>query len=198
MNILAFGDTHGSSDALKKVIQKAKKKNVDLLVCAGDISMFEQDLEKILKKLDKIGKPILIVHGNHESEKSLKVLCNKTKNLVFIHKGMLKLKDIVFIGFAGDGFSLKDPGFEKWGKKIQPHLKKKDKVVLLTHAPPHKTKLDQILDSHVGSKSIRKFIEKVDIILAVSGHIHDTTGAEDKIKGTKVVNPGPFGKVFEV
>lgn len=197
MKILAFVDTHGSTDALKKITQKAKQ-DVDILICAGDVSIFEQDLEKIIKKLDKIGKPVLIIPGNHESEKSLKKACQKTNNLVYMHKGMLRLKEYVFIGFAGDGFSLKDPEFERWGKNIQNQLKKKDKVVLITHAPPHKTKLDRIMDSYTGSKSIRKFIEKVDIILAIAGHIHENAGAEDIIKGTKVVNPGPYGKVFEV
>ena len=198
MKILAFVDTHGSSDALKKVVQKAKKDDVDILACAGDISIFEQDLDKIIKKLDKIGKPVLIIPGNHESDKAMKKACEKTKNIVYLHKGMLKLKDHVFIGFEGDGFAHKDPEFERWGKRIKDQLKKKDKVVLITHAPPHKTKLDRILDSYTGNKSIRKFIEKVDIVLAISGHIHETAGAEDKIRGTKVVNPGPFGKVYEV
>ncbi|HLC98942.1 MAG TPA: metallophosphoesterase [Candidatus Nanoarchaeia archaeon] len=196
MKILAFVDTHGNNRALKSVTEKAG--SADILICAGDVSVFEQDLDKIMKKLDRIGKPVLIIPGNHESEKSLKSLCKKTKNIVYMHKGMLRLKDITFIGFAGDGFSLTDPEFERWGNKIQPHLKKKDKVVLITHAPPHKTKLDVIMGSHTGSKSIRKFIEKVDLVLAIAGHIHENAGAEDMIKGTKVVNPGPYGKVYEV
>ncbi|MFO8015933.1 MAG: metallophosphoesterase [Candidatus Woesearchaeota archaeon] len=198
MKALAFVDTHGSSKALKAVADKAKKKNVDILICAGDLTIFEQDLDKIIKKLDKLGKPVLIIPGNHESEESLSKAIKKSKNIVYIHRGMLKLKGYTFIGFAGDGFSLDDPEFEKWGKKVKKELKKKEKVVLITHAPPHKTRLDLIMDSHCGNKAVRKFIEKVDMVLAVSGHIHETAGVEDTIKGRKVVNPGPYGKVFEI
>ncbi|MCX6707728.1 MAG: metallophosphoesterase [Candidatus Woesearchaeota archaeon] len=198
MKILAFVDTHGSVEAMKKIMEKGKKKDIDILICAGDISVFEQDIDKIMKKLDSIGKPILMLPGNHESEKNMKELADKTKNVVYIHKGMLKIKGYTFIGFSGNGFSPNDAEFDAWSKKVERELKKSDKVVLITHAPPHKTKLDSIAGSHCGSRSIRKFIEKIDILLAVSGHIHENAGAEDVIKNTRVVNPGPFGKVFEI
>lgn len=198
MKLLAFVDTHGSLAAIDKIKQKASKNKVDILVCAGDVSIFEQNLEKILKKLDSLNKPVLIIPGNHESEARLKLLCSKFRNIVYMHKGMLRLKDTVFIGYAGDGFSMTDPGFRKWGDKVRKALKKKDRVVLITHAPPHKTRLDKLMGSYCGNKDIRKFIEMVDIVLAVSGHIHENAGMEDVIKGTKVVNPGPFGKVFEI
>lgn len=198
MKILAFVDTHGSAEALKRVSDKARKEDVDIVICAGDISTFEQDLEKIIRNLDRIGKPVLIIPGNHESEKGLKDVARKTKNVVYMHKGMLKIKGYVFLGFAGNGFSLNDPEFGRWSAKVQKELRKEDNVILITHAPPHKTSLDLIMGSHCGNKDIRRFIEKVDIVLAISGHLHDNFGKEDVIKGTRVVNPGPFGKVFEI
>lgn len=198
MKILAFVDTHGSSSAINKIKSKAKKENVDLLICAGDLTIFEQNLEKILKKLDSLNKPVLMIPGNHESEGRLKKFCAKFKNIIYIHKGMLRLKKNVFIGYAGDGFSMNDPEFRKWGDKVRKELKKKDNVILITHAPPHKTKLDNMMGEYCGNKDIRKFIEKVDLVLAISGHLHENAGKEDIIKGTKVVNPGPYGMVFEL
>jgi len=100
--------------------------------------------------------------------------------------------------FAGNGFSSTDPEFRKWGNRVKKDLKKKDKVILITHAPPHNTNLDRIMGDPTGNKDIRKFIEKVDLVLAIAGHIHENEGAEDVIKGTKVVNPGPIGMIFEV
>jgi len=44
---------------------------------------------------------------------------------------------------------------------------------------------------HVGSRSIRFFIEKFHPMICFSGHIHEARGI-DSIAGTKVVNPGPF------
>lgn len=53
------------------------------------------------------------------------------------------------------------------------------KLVLITHAPPSDTNTDLIKDSngnllHVGSRAIRKIIEKKQPVLSLHGHIHDT------------------------
>lgn len=48
-------------------------------------------------------------------------------------------------------------------------------TVYVFHAPPFGTKLDMISSNvHVGSKSIRKFIEKNKPLLTLHGHIHET------------------------
>ncbi len=78
-------------------------------------------------------------------------------------------------------------------------------VILNTHVPPYNTRLDLApkLDKnlrpvtamgspvmvHVGSKSVRKFIEKYQPMIGLHGHIHESY-ASDKIKNTPVVNPG--------
>ena len=70
MEILAFVDAHGSLSALRELKKKAAR--ADLLVCAGDISIFEHGLVRLLYELNKINKPVLIIHGNHETEEILK------------------------------------------------------------------------------------------------------------------------------
>lgn len=66
MKILAFTDTHGSLLALRRIEQKVKIQNPDLLVCAGDISIFEHGIVRLMNRLDKLNRKILIIHGNHE------------------------------------------------------------------------------------------------------------------------------------
>ena len=34
--------------------------------------------------------------------------------------------------------------------------------------------------------------------LVISGHLHETAGKEDKIGKTRLINPGPFGKILDV
>jgi len=203
MKLLAFVDTHGNMKAIQQIVQKAKKQKVDVLVCAGDVSIFEQNIEKIFKKLNTIKKPILFVPGNHESAERMKKLCKKYKNFVYMNTAFLKLKDYIFLGFEGDGFSMVDPNFREWGKKIKKELttvlkkdKKKYKAILITHAPPYNTTLDNLMGSKCGNKDIRKFIETTPLYLAISGHIHENAGKTDMIKKTKIVNPGPYGKVI--
>ena len=74
-------------------------------------------------------------------------------------------------------------------------IKKENKIILVTHAPPYKTKIDEIWGEHAGNKSIRKFIEQTKPVLAVSGHLHECVGG-DMIRKTRVINPGYKGKVI--
>ena len=46
---------------------------------------------------------------------------------------------------------------------------------------------------HVGSKTIRKFIEQVKPKLCFTGHIHEGIGI-DFIGECPIINPGPFRK----
>jgi hypothetical protein len=200
MKILAFTDIHDSLSALEKIRHKIKAKNPDILVCTGDISIFEHGLGKIMKKMNSLGKKIVIIHGNHEEEDTFAKHCKSLKNLVFIHKSHYIENDVLFIGYGGGGFVTVDKEFEKFSLKFSKLIKENPgkKVVLLTHAPPYKTSLDEIEKEHCGSKSLRNFVEKNRIDYMFCGHIHENFGQEDTIKKTKCINPGPLGKLFLV
>ena len=49
------------------------------------------------------------------------------------------------------------------------------------------------LNDHVGSKSVRSFIERTQPLICFTGHIHEGIGV-DTIGITKVINPGPVWK----
>jgi len=195
MRMLAFVDLHGNRSALRKIIRTAIKKSIDIIVCAGDFTIFGQAQEFILSKLNSIGKPVLIIHGNHEDETALRKACKRFSNCYFIHKTGFRKNSYLFVGWGGGGFSFRDKEFERYSNKFKKIIKDNDKVVLVTHAPPYKTRIDQIGKEHAGNKSIRRFIEKIKPELAVSGHLHECAG-EDNIGKTKVVNPGYKGKVI--
>ena len=198
MKILAFVDLHGSVNVLKKIGSTAKKERVDYIVCAGDLTIFGNSLNELLTLLDKIGIPVIIIHGNHEDERIMRKACSKTKNIKFLHKDMLETDGYVFMCYGGGGFSAKDAEFEKWSREAMNKVSEDRKVILITHAPPYGTKLDLILDQPAGSKSIRKFIKLVQPKLAISGHLHENFGVKDRIDKTKIVNPGPWGMVLTV
>ena len=200
MKILAFTDIHGSLTALKRIEQKIKKDKPDILVCTGDISIFEHGILGILKRLDKLNKKIIMVHGNHEDEETFKMYSSKCKNLVYIHKNFHVENDVLFLGYGGDGFSIVDKEFEKLRGKFDKIISKNEdkKIVLLTHAPPYKTRLDKLVQGPCGNKSIRNFIEKNKIDFHFCGHLHENFGKEDRIKKTRTINPGPFGKIVVI
>lgn len=196
MKLLAFTDTHGSLTALKRLEQKCKAQNPDLLVCAGDISIFEHGILGIFRKLNKLNKKIIIIHGNHEDALTYLKYSRIFKNIIFIHKKYFIYENFLFLGFGGGGFSLRDKEFEKNQLKFKEIIQNKyKKLILVTHAPPYRTKLDKVGKNYVGNKSVRNFIEKYKIDLHICGHLHENFGKEDKIGKTKIINPGPFGKI---
>ncbi len=71
-------------------------------------------------------------------------------------------------------------------------------TVLVSHSPPRDTLCDVIASrAHVGSRALRRHLERHQPPLVLSGHIHEApriTGAyRDTIGRTPIVNPGQFG-----
>jgi len=212
MKILAFVDTHGSTKSLK--IAQAKAKDADIVICAGDLTVFEESLDKHLSNLSKLDKPVLVIHGNHESEESMKKSCSLFKNLVFLHKGVFEYENYLIFGYGGGGFSETDKNFENVAKKFEKTIKdagkkiekenkknktsKKLKTILVLHAPPYGTKLDHVMGEHAGSKSYRKFIDKVKPTIVICGHLHENAGKDEQVGKTIMINPGPMGAVMEL
>ena len=123
-----------------------------------------KSLEKILKFLNKLGKHVFFVHGNHDLlnrkdiskelklSKKLKFLAESLKNyknLHFISSRIILFKDFIIIGHGGyRGFSAKYPKKitkrlkkinSKWEKSIKllfDKVKNKKNIIFLTHDPP--------------------------------------------------------------
>ena len=109
MRIYAFVDLHGHKKALNKIVARCKKKDISLIISAGDHTIFGNGEHDILKELDTIGKPVLMIHGNHEDGSEMKYNIKKYKNIYFIHSGYFRYENYVFIGWGGGGFSHQDP-----------------------------------------------------------------------------------------
>lgn len=193
MRILAASDIHGNLKALREL--KEKSKFADLVLIAGDFTIFEQNIKQILTKINQLGK-VLIIPGNHESLKSIKYVNDYFPNIINIQEKIHHHKVPIF-GMEGNGFGTIDPYFEKISSQVLPIVKGQP-FILMTHAPPYKTELDKLeRSSHCGNKSIRKFIERAKPKLAICGHIHENHGKIDQIKNTQIINPGPTGMLID-
>ncbi|MBN1385497.1 metallophosphoesterase family protein [Candidatus Woesearchaeota archaeon] len=198
MNILAFTDLHGSETAWASLAKKAPK--ADIIICAGDLTIFEQDLEQWLRRLSRLKKKVLIIPGNHESPRSLKIACKGFDKIIYLHKHAIIVKDHLFMGFAGNGFVMDEPGLRKTAKafKILMDEHRNLKKVFIIHPPPFQTTLDVLNGDCVGNRTLRDFIEEVDLNLVICGHIHENAGKQDRIKKTTIINPGPKGKLIRI
>ncbi|MCM2325229.1 MAG: metallophosphoesterase [Candidatus Woesearchaeota archaeon] len=197
MKLLFFADLHGDKESMN--ILRNKAKDADGIVCAGDFTRMERDIEGIMKNLDSFGKTMLMIHGNHEDADTLKDLCQKYKNLNYLHKGVFHVGDYVFLGYGGDGFSTNDPEFEKVANKFfKKEAEGKKRIILVTHMPPYGTEIDKIEGEHRGNKSYKKFIDDVKPHLVISGHLHETAGKHQKIGRTLLINPGKDGVTVDI
>lgn len=201
MKILAFADMHSSFKAFENVMSLANKEKPDAICCAGDISVFEKGLYSILHEFDKLNIPFIIVHGNHETKKSMDKIEEKLKNIIFIHKKHYIVKGCCFLGFGGGGFSRSEPELDNASEMLHNIIEKNPgkKIVMVTHAPPYHTKLDRIsANSFCGSKTVRRFIEHNRVDVLICGHIHENSGRKDKINNNLMLNPGPYGKIVRI
>ena len=197
MKILAFCDLHEDYGYAETLERKAK--DVDIIVCVGDITVFGDNLEQAVKFLDSFGKKVFCVHGNHESEVKMKKLCDQTKNVIFIHKKVYVWEGVAFMGYGGGGFSSEEEGLIEVEEQFSEACSTYKKTVLITHAPPYETKIDMIhKDCHVGNRTLRRFIDKNQPLVVVSGHIHEAFRKTDKIKNSVLVNPGPDGAIIHI
>ena len=195
MMLLTFVDVHGDMRYFRKLKKKAAK--ADLVLCAGDITVFENHLGLILREINSFGKPVLIIPGNHEGKARLELMCKRYKNLVFLHNEVYDLDDVFFAGWGGGGFSLRDLKFEKFAGKLRKRIPGK-KLVLMLHGPPYGNKADLVDGGHAGNKSYRDFILKEKPLLVICGHLHENSGVRDKLGKTTIINPGPDGKLVEI
>lgn len=200
MRIYAFTDLHGNEKALRTVRREAKK--ADLLICTGDLTIFEHEMEKLLRKLDTLKVQTLMLHGNHEEEEEMRAACEALEHVTFLHRELTSIDGYHFLAYGGGGFSERYPDFERWLKQKRWRTHDWSRTIILSHAPPYKTTLDNVGEEgmawHVGSKSLRDATRKRKPLLVLAGHIHECNNTEDTIGPTLVANPGPSGRAFDL
>ncbi len=197
MKFLTFADTHGEKQSIKQLVSRTKKKDIDFVVCAGDFTNFGQGLRHFLKQFNDTGKKMYIIPGNHEEYGESKAVLADYPNCINLHLQAIEIGDYVFLGQGGDGFSMQDAEFRKIARKWYSKYNGR-KIILVTHGPPFGTKLDMLMERHVGNKDYLKFIRRIKPKVVIAGHLHETAGAMDKIGDTRLVNPGWDGMVIEL
>ncbi len=200
MKILASGDIHGDTNLAKKLVEKAEKENVDLVVLCGDLTYAERSLDNIIGPFVAKGKKVLIIPGNHETVATADFLA-ELYGIKNIHGISVRYKDVGIFGCGGANiglfqleeneiFQLLKQGFERIS-----YLKKK---IMVTHVHPSGTKMEKFTSIFPGSKGVRQAIEKFQPDIALCSHVHEAEGIEEKIGKTRVINVGRHGKVIEI
>ncbi len=196
MIILGLPDIHGAMDQLKRLVPRIEE--ADLVLLIGDITNFghETDMKEIIEWVWRFNKNVFAVPGNCDYPETEKTMDKMDVNLNGSHRYLGNL------AFAGLGASLETPfkgtPFEVSEHYLEAQLKASvngyqgiQPLVLVSHQPPINTKADALGNGmHVGSKSVREFIERTQPLVCFCGHIHEGRGV-DAIGETKIINPGP-------
>lgn len=196
MRLLVFSDIHGRTDAFS--LLKDEFDEADLVVLTGDITHFgkTEQAQAIVSRIRKFHPSIVAVTGNCDYQEA---------ETYFEQEGLsLHLRHTIVGGydFSGISGSLPCPGttpqehteeeyagmLEEIGKTNESGMP----MVLAIHQPPADTVCDRVKPGlHVGSYSVRQFIDSAQPLICLCGHIHEGIGI-DRIAETVLVNPGPF------
>jgi len=196
--VLATADFHGSLEASKRAALKAKNFGGDVVVVCGDITHFGsvKDAEKVLSPLTALKLPVLYVPGNCDPPTLLEA---RIEGASCIHHTCEVHGDLSFVGAGSVPIDKLHPSpLETSEEEILNALSEGAKLcastqrlIVVAHSPPLNTKLDIAhFGGHVGSPSLRQFIEHNQPSVVFCGHIHESRGI-DYIGDTVIANTGP-------
>ena len=199
---IAFGDVHEQVGMLTRIPDLA---GADGVIVSGDLTnRGGQDTARRVLGAIKATNPTLYAQiGNMDTEAVAREIgaqgFNLHRNIVNLTEGTSE-PDLCLFGIGMSTFTpfgtpseVSDDQLGQWLDQMERGLKEKAgqcaKLVAVIHDPPHGVRLDLVGGSHVGSKAVRAFLERVQPDLCISGHIHEAVG-EDVVGRTRVLNPG--------
>jgi uncharacterized protein len=194
--VLIFSDIHNDLRALERLMAT----EADAYFCAGDLVNWGRGMGKMGPALEPRAGRLYMLPGNHESERDIAEFCARY-GFVNFHGGTAEIDGL---RFAGLGYSTPTP-FDTPGEYTELEMAARLKAfadykpqVLICHAPPADTALDQIKEGlHAGSRAVRDFIEKYQPAHFLCGHIHEAEGVVIQMGATRAMNVGKKGFLLE-
>lgn len=197
MRFLVISDIHGDVEVLDKLDNEFSK--ADIVLFAGDFAN-EKDTETglpVLQKLIKKHETIYSVLGNCDDPDFIEHI---EENDISVENTIVFHENLAFTGCGGGTIHTGKSPNERTEEDILSDLhivtdqdtSDWNNLITIMHNPPKNTKTDMIDGGiHVGSEMLYNWIEKIQPLLVVTGHIHESAGI-DKINNTVVINPGPL------
>ncbi|MGB1286799.1 MAG: metallophosphoesterase [Aggregatilineales bacterium] len=179
---------HGLSDDLRAA---------DAVLLPGDMTCGSMShLVHLMDVIHGYNENIFAVPGNMDTVAMLAHLSEYGMN---VHRTHVILDEIAICGVGGalpfyGKFVFSEEELTQFLDECIVDVPEGMPKILLCHQPPFDT-INDVIDSkkHVGSKSVRAFIEREQPLICFTGHIHEATGI-DHIGATKIINPGMIAR----
>lgn len=194
--LLLCSDIHGDYAAVERML--ASNAGIDGMIIAGDLTTRGTPEEARTALRSFVAKSrVAIVAGNMDPHPLENIFAEEAH---FVDGRSVWWDDIAIFGVSGSPPTPMRTPYEigeddimaraerGWSNATQARWR-----IFVPHAPPANTTLDRIGSGgkrHVGSTSVRAFIDRRQPDLVVSGHIHEARGMET-LGRSIVVNCGP-------
>jgi Icc-related predicted phosphoesterase len=196
LKIFAFTDFHGNQEAFQKAQKRINKERPDLVLVAGDVTNYDAErAKKLLSELAEGGSPIYFVPGNMDNPELKN--WKGDEHVRGLHGRCEYAANVALVGLGGSPHGVFSTPFELSEQEAAELLERAFRdyhggsLILVSHCPPRDTKIDKTFSGeHIGSTSVRKFVEKNQPVVVVSGHAHEAQGT-DVIGSSVLVNTGP-------
>ena len=198
MKIISFGDIHEDTGNLQKM--SAELGSVDIVLVSGDLTNYhgKEDASTVINSIKRYNDNVLAQPGNLDQKDVDDYLTSLDIN---IHGNGYIFDDVGIFGVGGSNITpFKTPneyGEEEIRLFLEAGYQKVSQCkvkIMVPHMPPLNTKVDKVSSGmHVGSQSVREFIEKYEPDICICGHIHEAAD-DDQIDNTSIFNAGMFNK----
>ena len=158
-------------------------------------------VDEVIQTLSAIERPAVLVPGNAESYEELVSACNAWQLAKVLHGSSAKINGIEFWGVGG---AIPETPFGSWSYDFSEKDGRRmfadcpQGAVIVSHSPPQGAVDTSSNGQSFGSVALRETVERTQPLLVVCGHVHDCGGQFVDISGTRVVNAGPKGIVWEL
>ena len=193
MKLFLISDIHGNDnfDPIKDKLAEA-----DLVLCAGDFTMFlptEEGL-RVAEKLASLNPATYMVCGNCDTPDLESIIVEKGLSIHGRSTAFSKGSERYVLAGIGGSLHTPRPTPNTWSENDLVDVLRSLKEVpdiIISHQPPYGAGDTVMKVMHVGSKKLTEYLRKHSPVLCLSGHIHEAAGIF-RIGQTTVVNPGSY------
>ncbi len=189
MEIGIITDIHSNISALKMVLNKFKKIEVDKIICCGDIIGIGPNPEETVQELMKIKDRLIAVRGNHEQ-----YLLNGLPENIHDNKKAMSLEEINNHKWTHSKLSENSINFISQ-LKISNIIEIEGKKIYIVHYPSDE---NGIYKQHIKKPTIKEnkeMFSRIDADIFIYGHTHTISINNENNKW--YINSGSLGCPFK-